>query len=249
LHKQSNKIESLQRRAALICSGAYRHTKHSDLLSELGWDILSDRRKHHKLTLFYKITHTLVPKYLQDIIPGTIGSTTTHNLRNSNHIKIKTRRLYISKTSFVPSTTRTWNTLPESTKFLPSVLSFKNLLKKQTNKTTPFHRKCTGKVGNWLGLSALNAQRTAYHLITQPECTNCHHEAESLIHYFTKCHSYALARTKLYGRLERELEIDIVNANTEDITNILLHGIVHPNKVDTLLEITYEYMKSTERFK
>jgi hypothetical protein len=253
-NQQSNKIEALQRRAALICSGAYRHTKHLDLLSELGWDLLSDRRKNQKLIMFYKITNKLVPQYLQDIILGTVGSSTTYNLRNKDNIQTDLRRLYISKTSLIPSTTRMWNALPDTTKLLPTLPAFKYHLKKKYNKYTPFHRKCIGKVGNWLtrirlGLSALNAQRSAYHLIDQPLCPTCSLHPENAIHYFTHCPTYALARYTFYERLERELEIDIPNTNTEDIADIIIHGNIHSDKFNILLQITYEYMKSTERFR
>ena len=44
-------LESFQRQAAIICSGAYRHTSYTSLLHELGWEELSTRRKHHKLIL------------------------------------------------------------------------------------------------------------------------------------------------------------------------------------------------------
>ena len=47
-------LENLQRQAALACSGAYRHTKHQNLLNELGWEPLTTRRLHHKLIVFFK---------------------------------------------------------------------------------------------------------------------------------------------------------------------------------------------------
>jgi hypothetical protein len=59
----SQKIEHIQRRAGLICTGAYRHTEHRSLLQELGWESLSLRRKNHKLIQYYKIinNHTPIP--------------------------------------------------------------------------------------------------------------------------------------------------------------------------------------------
>ena len=47
LHK---KLETIQRRAAIICTGAYKHTEHNVLLTELGWNGLIDRAKHHYST-------------------------------------------------------------------------------------------------------------------------------------------------------------------------------------------------------
>ena len=48
-------IEGIQRRAALICTGAYKHTEHAKLLSDLGWPTLLARRTHHCLCVYYKL--------------------------------------------------------------------------------------------------------------------------------------------------------------------------------------------------
>jgi hypothetical protein len=44
---QVKQLEDVQRQAALACTGAYRHTKHVNLLEELSWPLLSQRRKNH----------------------------------------------------------------------------------------------------------------------------------------------------------------------------------------------------------
>ena len=48
-------LESIQRQAAIVCSGVYSYTSHNQLLFELGWEPLSECRRLHKLCLFYKI--------------------------------------------------------------------------------------------------------------------------------------------------------------------------------------------------
>ena len=40
-------IESIQRRAALICTGDYKNTEHAKLLQDLGWPSLTSRRKYN----------------------------------------------------------------------------------------------------------------------------------------------------------------------------------------------------------
>jgi hypothetical protein len=57
-------LESVQRQAAMACSGAYKRTRHTSLLDELGWETLAIRRKVHKLLLFFKIHQGLTPFYL-----------------------------------------------------------------------------------------------------------------------------------------------------------------------------------------
>ena len=66
---QVKRLEDVQRQAALTCTGAYRHTKHVNLLEELGRPLLSQRRKHHRLNIMFKLQHGLVPPYLVDICP------------------------------------------------------------------------------------------------------------------------------------------------------------------------------------
>ena len=51
----SLKLESCQRTAAHICTGAMKRTESELLMRALGWESLSDRRKTSKLTLFFKV--------------------------------------------------------------------------------------------------------------------------------------------------------------------------------------------------
>ena len=55
--RDSIAIEQVQRRAALVCTGAYRHTSSDRLLAELGWQSLRTRRLNHKLIQLFKMTH------------------------------------------------------------------------------------------------------------------------------------------------------------------------------------------------
>ena len=55
LKSESDAIVKCQRKAALICTGAFRQTSNERLLNELGWEKMESRRVIHKLTLFYKI--------------------------------------------------------------------------------------------------------------------------------------------------------------------------------------------------
>jgi hypothetical protein len=63
------RLEGVQRQAALTCTGAYRHTKHTNLLDELGWPPLLLRRQHHRLSLMFKIQNGLSPFYLTGSCP------------------------------------------------------------------------------------------------------------------------------------------------------------------------------------
>ena len=81
-------LELLQRQAALCCTGGYKHTKHVELLKELGWEQLSLRRKCHRLFIMYKIINNNTPLYLKRLIPDTVVDHTGYNLRSANNFTI-----------------------------------------------------------------------------------------------------------------------------------------------------------------
>ena len=53
-------LENVERRAALACTGAYKHISNDRLLLELNSIPLRQRRTNHKLVMLYKIIH-IVP--------------------------------------------------------------------------------------------------------------------------------------------------------------------------------------------
>ena len=72
----------------------------------------------------------LVPNYLRSLVPTTIGSNSTHNLRNSNDLSNIACKTYLYMKYFLPSTVEAWNCLPQSTRETDSVSSFKRILDK-----------------------------------------------------------------------------------------------------------------------
>ena len=57
--------------------------------------------------------------WLQHTYLTTIGETVTYNLRNNDDYRTQRCRLQTSSKSFVPSTIKLWNSLPDSVKSLP----------------------------------------------------------------------------------------------------------------------------------
>ena len=51
----SSMLENIQRRAAMICTGAISCTETQKLLADVGWTSLKERRTKFKLIYFYKI--------------------------------------------------------------------------------------------------------------------------------------------------------------------------------------------------
>ena len=90
----ANRIEKIQLEALRIISGLTRSTHLDSLYGEIGWNPLSQRRKERKLIILFKIIHNLTPRYLTDLVPQTVGHTTTYNLRNNADLR------YINNLSF-----------------------------------------------------------------------------------------------------------------------------------------------------
>ena len=81
--------------------------------NECGWETLADRRFKHRIILFYKMQNGLVPNYLCDLVPPTVGSTMSHNVRNSHNIHNTAFRTSLYGNSFLPSAIRGWNELSQ----------------------------------------------------------------------------------------------------------------------------------------
>ena len=128
------KIESCQRTAALICTGAMRRTETKLLLEYLRWDSLEDRRKISKTSLFYKIIHNQAPLYLSRNI--TFKQPQTRTLRNTQTIYFPRCRLETYKKSFFPSCIHIWNTLPEKLINAKNYATFKKEIKHHLNLGT-----------------------------------------------------------------------------------------------------------------
>ena len=104
------------------------------IYNEIGWETLDIRRKKQKLTLFYKMVHNLTPNYLTSLIPSTVTETTNYNLRNSNDIRTVNARKSQYFYSFLPSTIREWNILPEQQRNATTIAFFEY----QLNQPRPF---------------------------------------------------------------------------------------------------------------
>ena len=59
--KDKASLERVQRKAARFCTQDYQQAASvTDMLKELNWDTLETRRKKARLTLMYKLSHTLI---------------------------------------------------------------------------------------------------------------------------------------------------------------------------------------------
>ena len=117
-------LDKIHNEAARIVTGCTRLVSIVDLIRE------SERRNKHKLILLFKMVNGLVPNYLHSLVPTTIGSNSTYNLRNTNDLSNIASKTNLYMKSFLPSTIKAWNSLPQSTMKTDSLSSFKRILDK-----------------------------------------------------------------------------------------------------------------------
>jgi hypothetical protein len=126
----TNPLDKVQRAAALVCTGAYKHTKTTNLMHELGWDTLELRRELQRTCLMYKIQNNISPLYLISACPPLVGEISTYNLRNADNIALPAGKRTGYVNSFMPNSVRLWNCLDREIKNKNSLESFKYHLKK-----------------------------------------------------------------------------------------------------------------------
>ena len=148
----------------------------------------------------------LVPNYLCDLVPPTVGSTMSHNVRNSHNIHNIAFRTSLYGNSFLPSAIREWNELSQEIRTSDSL----NILKSKINQNKPipnrlyFHgdRKIQilhTRIRN--KCSALNHHLFLKNIVTSPLC-DCGH-IESSQQYFLECVLYQQIRHRLMNRIIR----------------------------------------------
>ena len=128
LKSESEAIEKFQRKAALVCAGAFRITSNDRLLNELCWEKMENRRAVHRQILFYKIVNSLSPPYLRQIcnlIPNSIDG---YNLRRNNSLLVPFIRKENFSKYFFPKTIREWDNLSDEIEISDSVNAFKTKL-------------------------------------------------------------------------------------------------------------------------
>ncbi|KAI8494635.1 hypothetical protein Bbelb_278610 [Branchiostoma belcheri] len=106
--KDIDKLESIQRRAARYVLNRYHNTSSvTNMLAELGWQPLAERRRSARLGMLAKINQGIVqcPIIKSKLVPPPSRRRRTHNYQLS---QIKTRTQY-RDFSFLPRTIKDWN--------------------------------------------------------------------------------------------------------------------------------------------
>lgn len=259
--KQSLLLERVQRRAALLCTGAYRHTNQEKLLSELGWECLSVRRKKHRLIMLYKICNCLVPSYLAFLKPTTVSETTRYQLRNDTHLVLPRIRTQVAKNGFIYRSVSDWNHLDIQVRNIKSLSCFKKRITTLFKPTVnPLFNHGFGYsqvvlCRMRLGLCGLNVDLFKHNIVDAQNCPHCINIPETLNHYFFKCPLYATERYRMLGSIFSFL-CPNVNPSLllpyceKHLLHIFLHGSpdidLDGNKI--IFSTIFIYIQQTKRF-
>jgi hypothetical protein len=246
--EEKQSLENIQIEASRIATGAKRGTSHAFLYNETKWEPLQERRNRQKLNMMYKIVNGKAPDSLTQLIPDRTDQRTEYNLRTPENITTPHTRTDSLRNSFIPSTIRAWNALPNETRNAESLESFKKKIKPPANEKTK-ERFYTGNRKLQIlhtRIRALNsdlkADLFAINLSEDPLCT-CGDNIEDRSHYLMQCGEHTDARNKLRRKCT-DLGINDITTET------LLYG---DNNFDEktnikLMKAVQNFIKDSKRF-
>ena len=205
-----------------------RGTSREKLYTELGLTSLYDRRRFHRLSLFYKILNHLTPEYLRHFIPESIRR--LHNTRTNRDDVISTRTQKF-KYSFFPDTSYSWKLLSSFIKLSPSLNIFKKrymeFFNVSPNPIYGIHNPIALKYLTRLrvGLSHLRYHKYRHNFsdTTSKFCSCSKNTPETVEHYLLHCPLYHLIRSELFENL-RQIISFITLISPSYTCNLLLFG-------------------------
>ena len=211
-------LERIQYEAARIVTGCNRLVSIEDLLHECGWESLSDRRRKHKLILFFKMVNNLAPTFLTSLVPQTVGQTSSYRLRNQNNLQNTFARTATYASPFLPSVINEWNSLPLHVRNLTSLKLFKGHLNREINKANPLFYHGKRRLQVLHTRIRTNCSSLSYHLyhrqiIDSPVCL-CG-SVETAEHFFLRCALYNNIRPALLNTISNLSQVNI---------NVILFG-------------------------
>ena len=125
-----DRLQKYQNRAARVITGSTYDIRSSNLLEELNWKSLEERRKYLKSIFVYKILNGHSAPNLQDAFCLHNNRDNIYNLRNSEtDLALPMPKREFGKRCFSYNGAVHWNNLPHNAKIAASVNSFKYALK------------------------------------------------------------------------------------------------------------------------
>ena len=135
------KVERIQYQAAILVTGTWQGSSRSKLYEELGWEMLSERRRYRRILQVYKTSNGKTPSYLNDKLPAHPRPLFIGNERNTFHELIC--RSNRDTESFSSDAIASWNIFIRHFDNAPSFVTLKDhiisLLRPKTKSIFGIH--------------------------------------------------------------------------------------------------------------
>ena len=227
---EKNELDKIQNKAARIVTGTTKLVSIRALYEEVKWDTLEERRRKHKLALFYKMANGLSPPYLSSLTP--LPRASSYNLRNTNNIQTIHARTNQQYNSFLLSKIRDWNNLTLDVRNSDSLYRFKRNL----NNNDRFVPKYF-----YSGIRKLQILHTRL----RTGCSSLNHDL------FVK---HITTRLFVFVEILKTLKRIDLNITISRYTQVTLQGIlfgsstlpINANKA--IFKAVHKYIKESKRF-
>ena len=253
-----SRLEKAQNRAARLITATPRRTPTAGLREELGWSSLETRRHNHKLHLYHKIMYEpSIPEFIKEIVPNFRQTDSERCTRSTqcNLITMPIIRTSSFARSFIPTTTKLWNRLPNDLRGETSFKLFKTEINSLTNTGNPIQYLSLGsKLGNMLhtqirlNCSELNEHKSKLGKIDSPKC-RCGANREDTTHYLLSCPLFNAEREEMMKHISAILNKNFRNFPQKLKLKILLYGPQEGRAAEYLVASALQrFVQLTRRF-
>ena len=246
------RIEKVQYQAALAVSGSWKGSNRNKLYEELGWESLSQRRWHRRLSHLYRIYNGLAPTYLRQNLPEVRRYNVDNNM-TFHQIPCRTTK-YCN--SFFPDSTKKWNFIINDFKSCVSLTNFKSKiisLVRPSPKVTygihdPFGIRCIFQLR--LKLSPLKHHKRCHNFSdTLSSMCQCLTGREATNHFLFRCPNFFRQRITLAANVVQILIAhDLAHLSNNVDLYLYGHHAIPLNDNKSILSHTISYAKATKRF-
>ena len=252
----SIRLQTLQNRCARLVTGTLFRTSTNALLNDLGWERLETRRLIHRLLFFHRLRYNYppLPSYITDLLTDTRQDATGLQLRNANLLSLPPIRLTSFRNSYIPSTIRQWNLLPETIRHTASRRDFSRQVWQRFGapEPPPLHDVGTKTLNTHhtrlrVGLSTLHTHLFQLQLTPTPSCS-CGHPLEDTAHYILWCPQHTNHRIQLFDAVKTILH-DFDDLSPKHKLDVILfgknlsgtHGIFIARHLHTFIALTRRF--------
>ena len=209
--QESEQLEQLQLDALRTICGTVRGTSHEEIYKETGFITLKERRKRHKLLLYFKFVNNLLPDHINSKFPKLVSEMNPYHVRRPLERIVPPFNTELYRNTYFPSTTILWNSLNDNSKMLHSISAFKNHLARQDYKVPPYYYSgereqqithCRLR----LKMSDLKFDLFNRHLSDSIECA-CGEPREDVKHYLLECQNYVNVRSTTINTLPPSFQL------------------------------------------